>query len=325
MDLLRILILVAIFLFATSLIGMMYLAVNESHYLKKRTIRKRLLYMSAGGGFDKETFSIYKREILKNAGFFDRLAFSLPRISSLDRMLIRAGIPLNATTFIFVSIALAAMGVVATQTYLNQPGAPIGVGILLLMLPYLILRYRQAKVLAQFQEQFPEALDFLARALRSGHALTGGFEMVAREMADPLKTEFAVTVDEINLGLSFNEALEHLCTRMKSRDLRFFAISIQIQRETGGNIAEILDNISSLLRERVKFHRLVRSLTAEGRLSAAILLLLPIAMGLFMYFSNYDYISLLWTEKIGVIMSVAATIGMVIGGIIMKKIVTIEL
>ncbi|WP_432821178.1 type II secretion system F family protein [Trichloromonas sp.] len=325
MDLLRVLFLGAVFLFATSLIGMLFLAVTESRYAKKRTIRKRLLYMSAGGGYNKETFSIYKRELLKNAGFFERLAYSFPRLASLDRMLIRAGIALNASTFIFVSLALAAMGACAAQIYMNQPEAPIAIGLFLLVLPSLYLRHRQARVLAQFQEQFPEALDFLARALRSGHALTGGFEMVAKEMDDPLKTEFAVTVDEINLGLSFNEALEHLCTRIPSRDLRFFAITIQIQKETGGNIAEILDNISTLIRERVKFHRLVNTLTAEGRLSAIILLLLPITMGLYLYLTNYEYISLLWSEQMGMIMIVAASIGMIFGALVMKKIVAVEL
>jgi len=324
MDLLLILFLGTIFLLAASVVGMAYLAISESRYTRKRTIRKRLLYMSAGGGFNQEAFSIYKQEILKNAGLLERLAFSLPRISSLDRMLIKAGVPLNATTFIFASLALAATGTLAAHIFMSQPGAPILIGLFLLFLPYLLLRIQQARVLAKFQEQFPEALDFLSRAVRSGHALTGGFEMLGQEMADPLKSEFAATVDEINLGLSFDEAMERLCARMPSRDLRFFSISIQIQKETGGNIAEILDNISYLIRERVKFYRLVNTLTAEGRLSAFILLLLPIAIGLFLYTTNYKYISLLWTDKIGIFMLTGGVIAMIFGAIVMKNIITIE-
>jgi len=324
MDLLLVLCLGTIFLFAASLIGMGYLAFTERHYRKKRNIRRRLLYMSAGGGFNNETFSIYKQQMLKNAGFLERLAFSLPRISSLDRMLINADLPLNATTFILASMTLASAGALATHFFMPRPGAPVVIGLFLLALPYLLLRIKQAGILKKFQEQFPEALDFLARTLRSGHALTGGFELLAKEMEEPIKSEFAATSDEINLGLSFKEAMERLCTRVPNRDLRFFTISVQIQKETGGNMAEILDKISHLIRERVKFYRLVNALTAEGRLSAVILLLLPIAMAFYFYVSNYGYISLLWTDPIGIVMLVGAIIAMIVGAIVMKNIVAIE-
>ena len=150
----------------------------------------------------------------------------------------------------------------------------------------------------------PEVLDLLARSLRSGLALSAGMEIITQEMDEPIRSEFAAATDEINLGLSFREALENMCERIPSRDLRFFAVAILIQRDSGGNIAEILDQISGLVRERTKFKRHVSTLTAEGRISGVVLIGLPVAMFVYLYFVNYQYVSLLWKDPIGYIMTV---------------------
>ncbi len=325
MDLLTKLLLTTVFLFAASLVGLAYLWLANSGLSQKRTIRKRLLYLSAGGALSREKLALYKKEALNDSGFLERLLFALPRISGLDRMLIRAGIPLNASTFILGSLALAIAGYLAALEVIDQPGAAIGCGLLMLVLPFLWLRQVEKKSLARFQDQLPEALDFLARALRSGHALTAGFEMVAGEMEDPVKSEFAAVVDEVNLGISVREALENLCRRVPLRDLRFFVVAILVQRETGGNIAEIFDNISHLIRERTKFDRLVKTLTADGRLSSMILFFLPIVLFGYIYLVNYDYISLLWTEQIGFLMMVSAAVSMIVGALIMSRLVKIEM
>jgi tight adherence protein B len=144
-------------------------------------------------------------------------------------------------------------------------------------------------------------------------------------MADPIRAEFAAAVDEVNLGLTLKEALDNLCERVPSMDIRFFAIAILLQKETGGNIAEILDNISRLLRERVQFARQVKALTAEGRYSAGVLISLPILMFIYVYFMNYNYISVLWTEKVGQYMLFGAIVLQIIGAWVIKKIVTIEI
>ena len=149
-------------------------------------------------------------------------------------------------------------------------------------------------------------------------------EMVANEMDDPIKSEFGAAVVDINLGLSVREAFDNLCERVASMDLRFFAIAVLIQRETGGSLAKTLDNISSLIRQRLRFKRKVKALTAESRISAIILVLLPIAMFAYLYFINYDYLSLLWTERIGVIMLSTAAALQVVGMILMKKMVNID-
>ena len=149
--------------------------------------------------------------------------------------------------------------------------------------------------------------------------------MIAQEMPDPIKSEFQATVDEIKLGLTFGEALNNLCGRMPSTDLKFFAISILIQKETGGNAAEILDRISTLLRERVRFRGEVKTLTAEGRLSGNILLAIPLFLFGYFYFANYAYISLLWTEQLGRYMLYGGIFLQILGAIVIKQLVKIEI
>ena len=178
---------------------------------------------------------------------------------------------------------------------------------------------------SSFNEQLPEALDLLSRAVRSGNSLTAGLAMIGEELEAPISPEFAATVDEINLGLTMNEAMENLCERVPLSDLRFFTIAVLVQKETGGNIGEILDNISRLIRERIQFKRQVRALTAEGRYSAGILISLPILMFCYIYFTNYEYMSIMLEEKMGHYMLFGAAIMQIIGSIMIKRIVTIDI
>jgi tight adherence protein B len=325
MDLLTLLFLIAVFLFAATLVELAYLAWARARFKDRWTVRKRLLYMSAGGRHGSEKLALYKNRALDNAGWLEKFAFSLPRLHGLDRMLLRAGFAVNASSFILGSLGLGCLGLVVGIYLLPHWAAAILPAVGLLFLPFLSLKMMETRALNKFDEQLPEALDLLGRSLRSGLALSAGMEVIVQEMEDPLQSEFAAAVDEINLGLSFKEALENMCDRVPSRDLRFFVVATLIQRETGGNIAEILDQISTLVRERMKFKRHVRALTAEGRLSGVILLGLPVVMAIYMYFVSYDYLSLLWTDKIGHLMIALACIGMVIGTLVIKKIVRVEI
>lgn len=325
MDLLTLLLLGAVFLFTVSLVGVIILAWSESKFAEKQAIKKRLFYISAGGKHGKEKLKKYRDRVLKDVGTFESLALKMPRVSSLDRLLLKTNLPLNASTFIIGTLALATIGTLLALKLLPHAGSAAGVGVLLLILPCLALKIAERNYHNRFQEQLPEALDLLARALRSGHALTSGLEMVATEMEDPIKSEIGAAVDEINLGLTFQEAFDNLCARVPSTDLRFFTISILIQRETGGNVAEILDNISRLIRERIQFARQVRALTAEGRYSAGVLICLPVFLFIYIYFVNYSYLSLLWKENIGEMMLLGAVVSQLIGAYLIKRIVTIEI
>ena len=325
MDLLMTLLLCVIFLFTVAIVMMLYLSWSESKFAEKRTVKKRLLFISAGGKHGQEKLSLYRDRALKDVGLFERMLLTLPRSTTLDRMLLKAKIPLNATSFILASIALGSIGLLVGLMFLPQKLAAVVFGLLLLFLPLLWLKMAELSYYSKFREQLPEALDLLARAVRSGHAISSGMGMIGQEMEDPIRTEFAAVVDEVNLGLTMKEALDNLCARVPSMDIRFFTIAILLQKETGGNIAEILDNISRLLRERVQFARQVKALTAEGRYSAGVLIALPIVMFIYIYFMNYNYISTLWTEDIGHYLLFGAIVLQIIGAWIIKKIVTIEI
>ena len=144
--------------------------------------------------------------------------------------------------------------------------------------------------LARFDEQFPDAIDLLARAVRAGHAFTTGFELIAAEMPEPVAGEFRIVYDQQQLGLPLREALDQLALRVPSGDVMVFVSALQIQRETGGNLAEILDKLSHVIRERFKLHRQIRVFTAEGRMSLWVLIAVPFVAGLGMFVVNRDYL-----------------------------------
>ncbi len=325
MDLLDTLIMITVFLFVASLVALLFMAWSESRFVEKQAIKKRLLYISAGGKHGRDKLLNYRDKVLKDAGAMQKLALKMPRVSKLDRMLLKSNLPFTASIFILLSLSLGLIALLLGLKFSPFILLTIMIAVLVACLPYGYLIIAEKAYLNKFQDQLPEALDLLARALRSGHAMTSGLEMVSSEMEAPISLEFGAAVDEINLGLTFEEAFENLCERVPSTDLRFFAISIIIQRETGGNVAEILDNISRLIRERIQFKRQVKALTAEGRLSAMVLIGLPIALFAYIFFINHSYLTLLWTDEIGQYMLAGAIMLQILGAFVIKKIVTIEL
>jgi tight adherence protein B len=325
MDTLTVLFFSVVFIFAVSVIAVLYLAWVESRFVEKRTIKKRLLYISAGGKHGRERLTSYRESILKDVGTFERFVLSLPRHSKLDKLLIKTKLPINATLFVVLSATLCAIGFIAGVRYLPNIYAAVLLALLLLILPYLLLKLAEKQYYIKFGDQLPEALDLLSRAVRSGNSLTAALGMIADELDDPISAEFAATVEEINLGLTLKEAMENLCERVPMPDLRFFAIAVLVQKETGGNIGEILNNISRLIRERIQFQRQVRAMTAEGRYSAAVLIGLPIFMFFYIYLTNYDYLSLLWKEQMGHYMLFGGIILQFVGAYLIKRIVTIEI
>lgn len=316
---------IAVFIFTVAIIQLIYLAWAESRFIEKRKIKKRLMYISAGGKHGQEKLARYRKGVLKEVGVFERFIFNMPRLSNLDKLLIKINMPINATLFVLLSTTLGVIGFGFGYRYLPQALAAVALGLVCMLAPYLFLKLAEKDYYKKFNNQLPEALDLLGRAVRSGNALSAGFSMIAEQIEDPISSEFTATVDEINLGLTMNEAMENLCERVPIPDLRFFSIAILVQKETGGNIGEILDNISRLIRERIQFKDHVAALTAEGRLSAIVLISLPIFMFVYMYLTNYDYLSLLWTEKMGHYMIFGAIVLQIIGSYVIKRIVDIDI
>jgi tight adherence protein B len=176
----------------------------------------------------------------------------------------------------------------------------------------------------QIDQQLPDALDMMSRALRAGHAFPSALKMVGDEMPDPIAAEFRIAFDEINFGVAQKDALLNLATRVPIPDFRYFVIAVLIQRETGGNLAELLDNIAAIVRGRHKLAGTIRVLSAEGRLSAWILCVLPFALGLAIFLINREFIQVLWTDPLGWRLVVVAAVLMAIGVFWMRNIVRIR-
>jgi tight adherence protein B len=199
------------------------------------------------------------------------------------------------------------------------PGFMFGAAI-----PFVVLMRKRTVRLRKFEEQFPEALDLLSRAIKAGHAFQTAMGMVAEEGAEPMGPEFRKTFEEQNYGLPLKDALNNLAIRMPLLDVRFFVTAVLIQRETGGNLSEILDNLAYVVRERFKILRQVRVYTAHGRMTGYVLLALPAFLAVALMFINPDHMNTLFTERAGKLMIAATVVMQTIGYIWIRKIVTIE-
>jgi len=191
-------------------------------------------------------------------------------------------------------------------------------------IPFLVLKMKRTRRMRAFEEQFPEALDLIARALKAGHAFATGLKMVADEMEEPVGPEFRKTFDEQNFGLPLKDSLENLTVRIPVLDVRFFATAVLIQRETGGNLSEILENLAHVVRERFKILRQVRVYTAHGRMTGYVLLALPAFLSVALMFINPDHMNLLFRERMGQQMLMGAIVMQTCGFLWIKKIVKIE-
>ena len=191
-------------------------------------------------------------------------------------------------------------------------------------LPILWLHIRRHLRLGKFEAQLPDAMALLARSLRSGHSLADGIQLISEEMSDPISTDFYRCYERQNLGIPLEEALEEMAKQVPLLDVRFFVNAVVLQRQTGGDTAEILDKIGHLIRERFQIRMQIKALTGEGRLSGVVLIALPILLGIYNYFRNPDYFMILFRDPLGVQMVIGAIILQIIGALVIRKIVTIK-
>jgi tight adherence protein B len=252
------------------------------------------------------------------------MSLLLAKMPALADYLDQADIKMQPTKFAFICIAFFSGGVAAcVVTPVPILLGPI-LGALLMGVPVGWLLLKRKRRLTAFGLQMPEALELLGRSLRAGHSLNAGFGLVASEMEAPLATEFARTFEEQNFGIPLDEAIEDMAARIPNMDLRFFATAVVLQRQTGGDLAEILDKISHIVRERLMILGQIQALTGEGRMSGAVLLALPPVLFLVMLKLNYEYVMMLFTDEIGRYMLCGALVTQVIGALVIKKIITIK-
>lgn len=299
-----------------------YLAWNAYRGPEAKRMEKRLRAMSAG--VEVQGSSLLKQRMLAQTPTMDRLLLRIPRIHKLDRLLMQSGLRMTVAGFLSSTLLLALIGLLLGGLLGMPVIIVIPIGVAFGLLPLMYVTRAKHKRLLLIEQQLPDALDLMARAMLAGHAFTSGLKMVAEETSDPVAGEFSIVFDEINYGISVPDALVNLATRVPSTDLRYFVISVMIQRETGGNLAELLNNISMLIRARLKLLGTVRVLSAEGRLSARILTALPFALAGVIYLINRDFLSVLWTDPVGPKIVAGALVVMVLGIFWMWRIIKIR-
>lgn len=296
---------------------------NATRGPEARRMERRLREASAGT-HGREQLSLLKQRALSDSAGLERLLLLLPRIHRLDRTLVQSGVSLSVGEFLGISLLLFSMGSLAMLFIGRNPGFALLLGLILAALPSAHVLHTRARRLATLENQLPDAIDLMGRALRAGHAFPTALQMVGDELSPPIGMEFRVVFDEINYGVGINDALLNLLSRVPSTDLRYFVVAVMIQRETGGNLAELLDNISAIVRARIKLMGEVRTLSAEGKLSAWILSLLPFCVGFVIHLSNPGFLAVLWTDPVGIKLVYGALILMVFGVWWMRRIIRIR-
>lgn len=297
---------------------------NARHGSAARRIESRIRSMSAGGNVQQERLSILKKRMLDESKPFDRLLLRMPRVHRLDLLIQQSGLDWTLPKLIMLSVVFAAFAWLALSFATLPQLAALPVALFAGCLPMMYVMRCRGKRMRKLERQLPDICDMIARALRSGHSFTSTLGMVGDEFPDPMGGEFRVTFDEVNYGVSLHDALMNLATRVPVQDLRYFVIAVLIQRETGGNLAELLDCISALIRERFKLFDKVRVLSAEGRLSAWILGLLPFGTAAVMALMNREFLSVLWEDPAGIRMVGTMLVSMLFGMFWIRRIVRIR-
>jgi len=313
-----------IFIISIVVIEMILYAVRTLKNPDRARIRKKLHKITYNPKIQEEDHDITRKVVYSEIKAFDDFLKQITLMEKFHKLLYQANAKYSAGFFIIVSILLAMGAFLVTNFmgfsyFVSIPAALAG-----LIAPFLYLRRKKKKRMQKFMSQLPEALDMLARSLKSGHAFSTGMKLASDEFGDPLGPEFGVALDEINFGVPVADALRKMAKRVDCTDLNFFVVAVILQRETGGNLAQIIENIAALIRERFTFAGKVKALTAEGVLSMWILLALPFFVAGILTLMSPEYITALFEETLGQIMIGAALVMMAIGYVIMKNMVKIE-
>lgn len=298
---------------------------SGTHGSAARRINRRLRLMAARGEAGGERISILKQRRYARAPGLERLLRRVPQAAKLDHLLLQSGLSWSVAQFIGVTgaLLLAALLLLAAWS-MPLPGALLLLSCAVSGPCLSVLRARAAR-LKKIEAQLPEAADFLARALRAGHSFSNVLQMVGDELNEPISGEFKMAHEEINYGMPMNEALQNLAARIPLTDLRYLVIAVLVQRESGGNLAEVLVSIARIIRARLKLLGQVRVLSAEGRMSAWVLGLMPVVMIGVMALVNPQYIRLLWTDPSGIKLLWYAA-GMVALGVVwMRNVIRIRI
>jgi tight adherence protein B len=316
-----------VFLFAAVILAIegAYLWWMGTHGRSAQRIARRLQNMSGAPGRASERISILKQRRYSRNDVLDRLLHRVPLANRIDQLLIQSGTRWTVEFFVLGSAALALAGPLLTLHWPLPLVLRLACAMAFGAVPYMLARRARTRRLVRIEVQLPEAADFIARALRAGHSFTNVLQIVGNELPEPLSGEFRLAREEINYGVPMSEALHNMAARIPLTDLRYLIIAVLIQRESGGNLAEILGNISTIIRSRLKLAAQVRVLSAEGRMSAWILGALPFVVGTMMVMLNPKYVSMLWTDPTGIRLLWYAA-GMILVGVVwLRRVIHIRI
>jgi tight adherence protein B len=266
-----------------------------------------------------------KERLEADDSLFEKLALALPRAGRLNALLLQSGLQWSLGRLLLLAFCAAFIVMFLTASMLHPSLLPLlasaagGAA-----LPVLYVARKRTQRMRKIEHQLPDALDLMTRALRAGHAFSSSLQMASEELQDPLAAELRATHDEVNYGVSMQQALTNLSHRVPSMDVRYFVVAVLIQRESGGNLTEILSNLSRLIRERLKLMARVRVLSSEGRLSALVLIIMPFLLAGLLAVFNPTFMRPLWTDPLGISMVKVLLVMMAVGVVMLRQIVRIR-
>jgi len=313
----------ALFIFLAVALGTLSLALMIEYFQERRRQQDALRQLREFT--DEDQGGLLRSADGEMPRWLRPIAARIPAFQDLDLMMDQADLKGHLPTFLLGTLGLCLAFGIGVLTLSRYWPAALLAAVVGASIPYLIVRHRRNKRLYKFEEMLPDAIDLLGRAIRAGHPLTAGLKMVADETTEPIQSEFRRTHEENRFGLPFDDALLAMADRVSIVDVRILVTAILIQREVGGNLAEVLDNLANVIRVRFTIRRQLRVYTAQGRFSGYVLAVLPIAGGAAIYSLNPPYIRLLFTDPFGKLMLMTAVIFQIVGFLWIRKIVDIEI
>jgi tight adherence protein B len=319
-------VLIAVVTFLVVVVGFLGIWVFASAEGSQEQVRKRMsaVHKAERRGDVGLGLKLVRDEMMSGVPWLHQLMLKWSWASKLQEYVMQSGLTLKPAKLLMISAILGLGSYLGAGYFLPRLYFSVPIGIVAALLPIAYVAFMRRTRLRRFEEHFPEALDLLGRAVRAGHAFTTGLEMISKECPEPLAGEFRTAFEEQNFGLPLRDALLNLSERIPLIDVRFFVTALLIQKETGGNLAEILDGLARVIRDRFRIYREVQVRTAQGRLTAGILIALPIAMLLILTALNPKYVGVLFTDPMGPVVLVTAAIMQIIGSAILWKIIHFE-
>jgi tight adherence protein B len=317
--------LIAILVFlVVALVAFATASLFDQRNAQARLIKDRLANVQKSPERPEAEFALLRDEQLSKISVFDTLLRRSARVSAMQESLTQAGMKIRAGNFLLLCLACGVVAGVAVLIWSKNPAIAWAVLIIGAFLPYSFVSYRRQKRFEKIEELFPDAIDTLARAVRAGHAFTTALEMISNEVPEPLASEFRQLFEEQKFGMPVRDALMNFTGRVPLVDIKFFVTAVMLQRETGGNIAEILGNLSYMIRERFKIQRQVKVHTAQGRLTMLLLMGMPPTVLTVLWLFSPDFIRPLFFDPLGHTLLVVSVTLQTIGYFVIRKIIKIQ-